>query len=250
MALDRAVLFGRGEGTSPPTLRLYEWQVPTVTLGRFQPIEDVDLAACERRGFDVVRRPTGGRGVLHDAELTYSVVASVVDGVPRGVAASYRHISAALARAYTLLGVDAELTARNRGRSGTGACYLHATPADLSLGAAKLSGSAQVWKDDAVLQHGCFVISRDVEAEAEVFRLDEAGRSALDVTTATLERSTGARPSTDEIAAAIVTAFESTLGIVLERGDISALEAERAQETVAEHAILTVPRNSVPEVNL
>jgi lipoate-protein ligase A len=237
MALDRAVLFGRSQGTSPPTLRLYQWSRPTVTLGRFQPIEQVDLAACERRGFDVVRRPTGGRGVLHDDELTYSVVASLDDGIPRGVAASYRYLSAALADAYQRLGVPAELTARDRGRKGAGACYLHATPADLSLGAAKLSGSAQVWKDDAVLQHGCFVISRDSAAEAEVFRLDAAGRSELEGTTATLERSTGRRPSLDEVARAVGEAFESVLGVRLEAGALTPEELDRAHCWAPDHVV-------------
>jgi len=112
MALDRAVLEGRAAGTSPPTLRLYRWQVPTVSLGRFQPLAQVDLDVCGRRGFDVVRRPTGGRGVLHDDEVTYGIVAGTADGVPRGVAASYRHLSGALAEAYSLLGVPAQVTAR------------------------------------------------------------------------------------------------------------------------------------------
>ena len=115
MAIDRAMLAGRRQGSSPATLRLYRWKCPTVTVGHFQRLDQVDLAACARRGFDVVRRPTGGRGVLHDDELTYSVVAHVEDGVPRGVAASYRHVSAALAEAYRILGVEAELTQRSRG---------------------------------------------------------------------------------------------------------------------------------------
>jgi lipoate-protein ligase A len=237
MALDRAVLDGRAAGTSPPTLRLYRWQVPTVSLGRFQPIAQVDLDACARRGFDVVRRPTGGRGVLHDDEVTYSIVASTADGVPHGVAACYRHLSGALAEAYSALGVPAEVTARTRGEKGSGACYLHATPADLSLGAAKLSGSAQVWKGDAVLQHGCFVISRDVGAEADVFRLDERRREALGSTTATLEGVLGSRPSSEAIAEAVVTAAERVFGVSLEPGEFSEAERSFASCRVEEHAI-------------
>ena len=244
MALDRAVLDLHALGSAPPTLRLYRWEVPTVSLGRFQPVEQVDLVACERRGFDVVRRPTGGRGVLHDDELTYSIVAGTRDGVPRGVAASYRHLSAALAEAYALLGVSAEVTARSRGEKGAGACYLHATPADLSLGAAKLSGSAQVWKDDAVLQHGCFVISRDVGAEAEVFRLDATRRDALDATTATLRGALRVAPPIETIADAITAAVERVLGVALEPGRLSEGERELALARVAEHVVATVPRTA------
>jgi len=244
MALDRAVLDLHAQDQAPPTLRLYRWEVPTVSIGRFQPVEQVDLEACERRGFDVVRRPTGGRGVLHDDELTYSIVAGTRDGVPRGVAASYRHLSAALAEAYALLGVPAQVTARSRGEKGAGACYLHTTPADLSLGAAKLSGSAQVWKDDAVLQHGCFVISRDVAAEAEVFRLDATRRSALDRTTATLAGALGAAPSIGTIAEAVAAAVERVLGVTLDPGSFSDHERELALAKVAEHAVATALRTA------
>lgn len=244
MALDRAVLASCCARNAPPTLRLYRWQVPTVTVGRFQSIEQVDLGACSRRGFDVVRRPTGGRGVLHDDEVTYSIVAGTDDGVPRGVAASYRHLSAALAKAYRALGVDAELTARQRGTRGAGACYLHSTQADLSLGAAKLSGSAQVWKDDTVLQHGSFVISRDVEAEADVFRLDVASAHDLSRTTATLEGALGFRPTPESIVEAVVEAFSSRLGIVLEPSPFTAGELESAEEHAAEQAIATHPKQA------
>jgi lipoate-protein ligase A len=245
MALDRTVLHGVAAGDAPPTLRLYRWEVPTVTLGRFQRLEQVDADACARRGFDLVRRPTGGRGVLHDDELTYSVVAGVRDGVPRGVAASYRHLCAALAEAYRRLGVEAELTARPRGEPGAGACYLHATPADLSLGAAKLSGSAQVWREDAVLQHGSFVLSRDVAAEAEVFRLDAEGAASLDRETMTLERALSGRPSLDAIAEAVAGAFADVLGIVLEPDSFDESERTAASAAASEFRLATAPRSEV-----
>jgi lipoate-protein ligase A len=244
MALDRAVLASHAAGGAPPTLRLYRWQMPTVTLGRFQPVAQVDLEACARHGFDVVRRPTGGRGVLHDEELTYSFVAGVADGVPRGVAASYRRISAALAEAYRTLGVTAELTTRQRGKAGAGACYLHATQADLSLGAAKLSGSAQVWKDYSVLQHGSFVVARDIQAESKVFRLDREAQGALAATTSTLQEALADRPTYAAISEAVVDAFECTFGVVLERSEMSAAELDQAEEWAPFHVVQSVPREA------
>lgn len=244
MALDRAVLASHAAGDVPPTLRLYRWQVPTVTIGHFQPLAQVDLEACARHGFDVARRPTGGRGVLHDEELTYSFVAGVTDGVPRGVAASYRHISAALAEAYRALGVGAELTTRQRGRAGAGACYLHATQADLSLGAAKLSGSAQVWKEDSVLQHGSFVVARDIQAESDVFRLDREASHALAATTSTLSEALGDGPTFASIGEAVVGAFERTFGVVLERSDLSAAELDQAGQWAPLHSVQSAPREA------
>lgn len=237
MAVDRALLTARSDDRSPATLRLYRWEVPTVSLGRFQDLEQVDLDACERRGFDVVRRPTGGRGVLHDQELTYSVVAHVDDGVPRGVAASYRHISAALVEAYRSLGVAAEITQRSRGPAGAGACYLHATPADLSLGVMKLSGSAQVWCGDAVLQHGSFVLERDIAAERDVFRLDDEREAALRRDATTLADVLGAVPSIDDVARAVVLAFGEALGIRLEPGALTEAERREADSQAASYRV-------------
>lgn len=228
MAVDRAVLRARERGEAPPTVRLYRWTRPTVTLGKHQSLDDVDVAACTQRGFDVVRRPTGGRGVLHDDELTYSVVASVDDGIPRGVAASYRLLCGVLVEAYRSLGVPAALTGRSRGDKGAGDCYLHATGADLSLGAAKLSGSAQVWDHNAVLQHGSFVRSRDVEAESQVFRLDDRARLRLTESTATLGGTLGQAPTVESIAAAVRSAFEMVLGVTLEPGVLTEPEIAAA----------------------
>lgn len=234
MAVDRAVLLARERGESPATLRLYRWSRPTVSLGRFQRLDDVDVAACAELGIDVVRRPTGGRGVLHDQELTYSVVAGVADGIPRGTAASYAVLCSALVEAYRRLGVPADLTARDRGEGAAGACYLHATRADLSVGAAKLSGSAQVWSRDTVLQHGSFVIDRDVAVESRVFRLPPAAASRLAETTRTLRGLLGSAPTDERLRQAIVEGFEHALGIVLEPGELSPRESADCERLIPE----------------
>ena len=238
MAIDRAVLACRERGTSPPTVRLYSWEVPTVTLGRFQKVQDVDVGLALDRGFDVARRPTGGRGVLHDDEITYSFVARRDNGVPRGVAASYRYLSAALVAAYVALGVPAQVAPRERGRAaGRAACYLHTTQADLSLGAAKLSGSAQVWKGDAVLQHGSFVVSRDPALEARLFRLGPEGEDALRSEAATLLDALGCRPSPAAIVSAIRDGVRGAFGVDLVEGDLTAEETALASSWVAEMSI-------------
>lgn len=237
MALDRALLESHAAGQAPPTLRLYRWVRPTVTLGRFQDAATVDAAYCAREGIDVVRRATGGRGVLHDDELTYSVVAGVSDGVPRGVAASYRRLCAALLEAYRALGVPAQITARPRGHRGSGACYLHATQADLSIGAAKLSGSAQVWLRDSVLQHGSFVRTRDVGREARAFMLDDDAARSLSTAAASLEDLLGVAPDYGRIQEAVVTGFERALGISLVPGRPTTAELRTAEELTPRFAL-------------
>ncbi len=213
MALDRAIQLSCDAGDSPPTLRLYRWKRPTVTLGRFQKPATIDREYCASNGIDVVRRFTGGRGVLHDHELTYSIVCGTRDGIPRGVAASYRVLCAGLAEAYRLLGVDAALTASERGDRNSAACYLHATSADLSIGAQKLSGSAQVWSGDTVLQHGSFTIRRDVAIERRVFLLDDDAAVLLEARTATLSDLVEPEPTIEQISQAVVSGVSSALGI-------------------------------------
>src|SRR5690349_2496197 len=73
MAVDEALLEGVASGRSPATLRFYSWRPACLSLGYFQPFGIVDVSGCRARGVDVVRRPTGGRAILHDRELTYSL---------------------------------------------------------------------------------------------------------------------------------------------------------------------------------
>lgn len=225
MAIDRAVQVCREEGSSPPTLRLYRWTAPTVTLGRFQHEGDIDGAFCTAQGIGIARRPTGGRGVLHDDEVTYSVVASVADGAPRGVSASYRWLAEPLLVAHSILGVEASVK-RNRPDATSAACYLVSTEADLTAGDRKLSGSAQVWHRDTLLQHGSFVRSRDVDREARVFRLSDEQGDALANTTHVLCDASGSGPDESEIRISVSNAFEQVLGIRFTHGSLTLREAQ------------------------
>lgn len=231
MAIDRAMQIGREEGSAPPTLRLYRWTRPTVSLGRFQKTLDVDLEYCQSQGIDVVRRFTGGRGVLHDDELTYCVVASVDDGVPRGTADSYAHLCNALVHTYRSLGIEAVLTARDRGDSTSGACYLQTSRADLSYGAAKLAGSAQVWLGSTVMQHGSITLRRDVEREQRVFGLSAEQTANLRAHTITAaDVLSSPPPDVDSLIASCIDGFEHGLSISLKRGGLTALEGEHVAQ--------------------
>lgn len=234
MALDRAMQLAREAGESGPTVRLYRWVRPTLSLGRFQDAGSIDLDVCRDLGVDVVRRHTGGRGVLHDDELTYSVVAGTDDGIPRATAAAYRVLSLGLVRAYESLGVEAELVGRPRGIRGSPACYLHSTPADLSVGQAKLSGSAQVWAGDTCLQHGSITRSRDLTRETAVFGLNDAGRRSLAMTALTLEDVLDSVPALEQIEQALVKGFGDSLGVRLERDGFSEWEHAMAARLAGE----------------
>ncbi len=235
--MDRALLESVAVGDSPATVRLYGWARPTVSIGRFQYADDVDLEACRRRGIDVVRRATGGRGVLHDEELTYAFVARAADGIPRGTAASYAHLCGPLVVAYGVLGVDATVARGRSGRGSPAACFLLSTRADLTSGDVKVAGSAQVWSGDAVLQHGSLVIARDVDAEAEVFGLDREGRGLLKSGAATLRDLTGRPVGRDEVVDAVKRSVESVWGVELRDGAASAQEEALARAWAPDHVL-------------
>jgi lipoate-protein ligase A len=213
---------------------LYRWTRPTVTLGRFQDEASVDLHRCAELGVDVVRRFTGGRGVLHDDELTYAVVARRSDGVPAGVAASYAHLCRGLVETYRILGVDASVTSRDFGIKGSAACYLHSTSADLSVDARKLSGSAQVWFRDTVLQHGSFVRTRDIAREAEVFRLDQGHAELLGRAAVSLDELVPVLPDVSTVCDAAAKGFERGLDLEFVTGGYTSDETALADELEAE----------------
>lgn len=243
MAVDTAVLEARAAGAVPPTLRLYRFTPACVTLGRFQSESDVDASWCSRRGIDVARRPTGGRGVLHDDELTYSIVAAVSDDIPRGVAASYRFLCAGLVDAFERLGVPVKLGSRDRGDSTSRACYLHSTRADLSFGTAKLCGSAQVWRGETVLQHGSVVLSRSLADERAAFRLDEGSARRLAASTATLEDLLPSRPPDQVVEDALISGFTASLQADFEQTGLTANENARASELLSEFEVVVSARS-------
>jgi lipoate-protein ligase A len=172
MESDEAILDEVAAGESPPTLRLYGWDPTAVSLGRFQTsTSGLDLSACERRGWDVVRRPTGGRAVLHDDELTYALVLplSLIEGA--GVRTSHCLITGALREALRSIFPSLRLvTGCSVARGERGAsCFAAASPADLVVARRKLVGSAQVRRGGALLQHGSILRHVDREALAELF---------------------------------------------------------------------------------
>jgi lipoate-protein ligase A len=155
MAIDESILTHHLKDEVPPTLRVFRWSQPSISVGRFQSIErEIVSEVCLERGVAVVRRPTGGRAVYHRDEFTYSIVISKHYGVPSGVVAAYAFLAQGLLAALTFLGVRAELSDERVSKHPSAACFASSTQADLTSGGFKLIGSAQVWKDNALLQQG------------------------------------------------------------------------------------------------
>jgi lipoyl(octanoyl) transferase len=175
MAIDEAILTHYLRGEVPPTLRVFRWSQPSISLGRFQSIErEIDEEACERQGVALVRRPTGGRAVYHQDEFTYSIVIGKNDGVPSGVVAAYAYLSQGLMAALSLLGVQAEISDERVKKHPSAACFASATRADLTSGGFKLIGSAQVWKEHALLQQGSLPMDDQASTFFHLLRYPDA----------------------------------------------------------------------------
>ena len=169
MAIDESVLTHHLNGEVPPTLRVFRWSQPSISLGRFQSIErEIVSERCKQLGVALVRRPTGGRAVYHHDEFTYSIVISKRYGVPPGVVAAYAYLAQGLLAALRLVGVQAELSDERVSKHSSAACFASSTQADLTSGGFKLIGSAQVWKDDALLQQGSLPLD---DQSAEFFSM-------------------------------------------------------------------------------
>lgn len=214
MAVDLRLLDGVAAG-GPPALRLYTWARPALSLGRFQPDTDVDGAACERLRVEVVRRPTGGRALLHGGDLTYAAAFPRPAGPAGSVAALYERLAAALVAGLRRLGVAASV-GHGEGDAGP-ACFSAARGADLRARGRKLCGSAQLQRDGAVLQHGSVLCRRLAVEESDVLVFPdedarETVRGALRDRTVTLEE-LGAPSDAAPVAAALTWGFASTLEI-------------------------------------
>jgi lipoate-protein ligase A len=221
MAADLALLDEVASGADP-VLRLYSWDPPALSLGRFQPDTDVDFAACRTHGVQVVRRPTGGRALLHGADLTYAVAMRRPSGSQGHVDALYRTLAGALIAGLAELGVTAEIGG-DKGPAGP-VCFAAAQGADLRVGERKVCGSAQVQRGELVLQHGSLLIERLPFDELDLLHPEpnEAAtgaprdlrreRERLRTRSVTLDE-LGITSDRAVVAASIVSGFESALDV-------------------------------------
>jgi lipoyl(octanoyl) transferase len=250
MALDEVLLERVSRGESGPLLRLYTWSPPCVSLGYGQRAErEVDVERCRREGVELVRRPTGGRAVLHWDELTYSVVCRQDDPVLGGdLSDTYRVIGECLLEGLSLLGVEASLErarARRqppRGETASAPCFLGAARWEIKWAGRKLIGSAQRRWENAVLQHGSLLTGPGHERLIGLLPAAEARRwaGALAASSAHLGQCLEPLPAIERIRGCMAEGFGSRLGIQWDTAGVAAAEVveaeQRAQEKINDPA--------------
>ena len=242
MATDEAILEAVGQGSALPTLRLYAWNPACLSLGYSQPISDVDQDLLRQSGWDIVRRPTGGRAILHTDELTYAVITPLNEPrVSGGILESYRRLAQALLEALHLLGLPAQTAHKYPiapGSQPDGAvCFEVPSNYEITANGKKIIGSAQARRIYGVLQHGSLPLTGNLTRITRVLRFsdeaarDEAAQRLLEHAT-TLETLLKTSISWEEAAAAFATAFERCLDLRLEAGHLGGMELKRAAELV------------------
>lgn len=242
MAVDEAVLDSIGRGESLPTFRLYTWEPACLSLGHAQPFADVDVPRLHARGWEVVRRATGGRAILHTDELTYSVIGSAEEPLlVGGVLESYNRIAQALLLAVKNLELPVEM---KEGKTNDQAlpnpvCFEVPSTYEITVRGKKLIGSAQARKKEGVLQHGSLPLTGDLTriCQALVFDNETAREDAskrLLARATTVESALRHAVSWETAAQAFIHAFEAQLGLCFEKGELSESESRRAEELVRE----------------
>ena len=250
MAVDDAILEASGGGLALPTLRLYAWTPPCLSLGYAQPVTDALPAVLEQRGWELVRRPTGGRAILHTDELTYSVAGPLNEPRLAGsVLESYRVLAAALLRALQILGVSAQAqekpsavpasTAVNSTANSAGppnpnpVCFEAPSNYEITVQGKKLIGSAQARRKEGVLQHGSLPLCGDLSRIVQTLEFPDATARAqaaerLLARAATAEQSLGYPLAWEQAAQAFAGAFAEVLNIELIPTDLTPGELQRA----------------------
>jgi lipoyl(octanoyl) transferase len=221
MAIDEALFRSCAEKESPPTLRFYGWNPPAVSLGYFQRVEDF-RSIPGISDYDIVKRLTGGGAILHDRELTFSLICKQGDGLlPEDVFLSYEAVCKALSAGLGILGIQAE----TRGEAFPGNpvsgierkspyfCFSKPSRFDVTVSGRKIAGSAQRRRGGALLHHGSIPIEG----------ADDGGSVSV-------EEAAGRKVSFDELMEAALEGFEKVLGFSFREGRISGFERCLASE--------------------
>lgn len=248
MALDEALLDWHSEGKIPPVIRFYGWNPATLSIGYFQKVEkEIDLEAVKKLHLGFVRRPTGGRGVLHEHELTYSVIVSEEHpNMPKTVTEAYRVISEGILKGFQHLGLEAyfaepktleERDALKNPRSAV--CFDAPSWYELVVEGRKVAGSAQTRQKGVILQHGSILLDLDEEKLFSLFkypneRVKERMKKAFKSKAVAINDISSRKISLKEAKEAFYRGFREGLNIELQPYELTSEELDYVQKLAEE----------------
>lgn len=222
MATDEAILEAVGAGEAPATLRFYQWDAPTISLGYFQKHDELGEQDEAVRELAVVRRQTGGGAILHDDELTYSLALRIGESGETDIESMYRLVHDAFISVLAGMGVVATYRGgddRGNAQRGPFFCFARTHRLDLVLGTDKLLGSAQRRVKNAVLQHGSLILGRH-------FRQQPSAAVGA-VTEGTFD--------SDSFAAKVADVVAGALELKVKAGELTNAEQQRLTELQAKY---------------
>ena len=251
MAIDEAIMIVHREGLVPPTIRFYQWSPAAVSLGYFQELEkEININACQGMGIDIVRRPTGGKAVLHDKELTYSfVIRENHPLVNDSILETYKKISGGIIRGLSYLGIKAVLVPlreklnnallSNENKSEIhhsdikSICFSVPSQYEVQVEGKKIVGSAQVRKKEIVLQHGSLLIELEKDKLFSVFNFPSAQireKNKIRFKATSLEEILKKKINFSELSEILSRGFEEEFGVRLTEGKLTEQEEKISKE--------------------
>lgn len=232
MAIDEA-LMGSYSELGIPTLRFYKWKNQCLSIGKFQKISEIDVNFLNSSGIELVRRPTGGKAVLHNKEITYSLVISLEFFEKKEVINTYQKISLALRRGFELLGLKTDLS-KNKSHienSFKSACFSAPSIYEITIDGKKLVGSAQVRNSSVILQHGSIPFQLDIDVYSKCFQLSSDKqfklKRVLESKTIALNQ-LNPEIKEDDLIKSIAKGFEEVFGFSIFYGNYYDIEMEKA----------------------
>ena len=240
MAVDEAILEKIASGGNLPTLRLYAWEPACLSLGYAQTWRDVNIEKLNDLEYNIVRRPTGGRAILHKDELTYAAIASASEPRLQGsVLESYKYLSKALLRALEHLGASAQAAELNKPtndqRTHNPVCFEVPSNYEITVEGKKLIGSAQARRKEGILQHGSLPLFGDITDILEVLSFSNTEEKSeasqrLSKRATSLESILRRKVTWGDAAHEFIIAFQEVLNIEFEPRELSRSENNRATE--------------------
>ncbi|MBI4698897.1 MAG: lipoate--protein ligase family protein [Nitrospirae bacterium] len=246
MALDEAISEAVRKKLSPPTLRLYQWENPSITIGYFQNISDIDLDYCREINYPVVRRCTGGKAILHNFELTYSFSASNgLEPFNRGLVKNYLLVNSALASGLRQVNLPADTAVKKKCRQRDPLCFKTPSFGEITVNGEKIIGSAQKRYSNGFMQQGSIIMDVDTDELRRIVKhhdlvmikgSEEGVRKAPEeygLKAGTIKKYAPS-VSVDELRTALKKAFEQTFNTTFVSESPTEFEARLAEKLEAE----------------
>ena len=241
MAIDEALFRIHQKERKPPVLRLYGWRRRAVSLGYFQDVaEELNYVYCRDIGIPIVRRPTGGKAVLHDSDLTYSLVAKEISPLfSTDVVETYRIISGCIVRGLAVAGIETHMVEEGRGGTppGNGFCFATSYRHELLAGGKKICGSAQTRARGVFLQHGSVLVDLDPLAVCSAIgKTEDVQKRAREIgaSVTSVRETMGDAVGMDDLCRAVATGFEEVLHVRLAEGSLSPEEDALKEKLLAD----------------